>query len=127
MLRRELVFLVAASGLSIGNFFSSVLVDFSPAKSFRFRFCCAVFLSVFCGVKIGLFSGNSDGGANSFRFNGFTWPPFASVTGVVVIGAFSMFSECIGVAFASVCNESSIISVVDRFNDAFIRLIFSIR
>lgn len=110
VLRREFGFLLLARGFSVDITFSS------SVRSARLRFCVdAVFLSVFCGVAVGsgLFSGNSDGGANSLRLSGFSCPPFpfvelAGVVVVVVGTNFSKFSGCIGVALTSLLwNESS--------------------
>lgn len=81
VLRRECAIvlrLLLVRGFSAGFFFSSLFdnVDaaaFTSHASFRFRFGITVFfVSVFCGVTtpIGLCSGNSEGGANNFRFNG---------------------------------------------------------
>lgn len=58
-----------------------VTTPFTAPTSLRFRFWFTVFfVSVFCGVfmAIGLCSGNNDGGANNFRFNGFNGMAFAS-------------------------------------------------
>lgn len=101
VLRREcpIVFRVLlVRGFSVGFFFSSLFdnvdASFVAPTSFRFRFwfTAVFFVSVFCGVNspIGLCSGNNEGGANNFRFNGLS-EPIAAVGGVAAAATAALF------------------------------------